>query len=48
MFLLTLPPEQRAEFSELARLLGLWMLFIDAPEHSRLRKPMNKGFPLPR
>jgi len=25
-------------------MLGLWMLFIDAPEHSRLRKLMNKGF----
>jgi cytochrome P450 len=42
--LLALPPEKRAEFSELARMLGLWMLFIDAPEHSRLRKLMNKGF----
>jgi len=44
MFALALAPEQRAEFTELARLLGLWMLFIDAPEHSRLRKLMNKGF----
>jgi hypothetical protein len=44
MFLLTLPPEQRLEFAELARLLGLWMLFIDAPEHTRLRKLMNRGF----
>jgi cytochrome P450 len=43
-FLLTLAPEQRAEFAELARLLGLWMLFIDAPEHTRLRKLMNLGF----
>lgn len=39
-----LPPERRAEFAELVRMLGLWMLFIDAPEHSRLRKLMNKGF----
>jgi len=42
--LLALPAERRAEFAELARMLGLWMLFIDAPEHSRLRKLMNKGF----
>lgn len=44
MFAMALPPEQREEFAELGRLLGLWMLFIDAPEHSRLRKLMNKGF----
>jgi cytochrome P450 len=25
-------------------MLTLWLLFIDAPEHSRLRKLMNKGF----
>jgi cytochrome P450 len=42
--LLPLPAERRGEFDELARLLSLWMLFIDAPEHSRLRKLMNKGF----
>jgi cytochrome P450 len=24
--------------------LSLWLLFIEAPEHSRLRKLMNKGF----
>jgi cytochrome P450 len=44
LLLLTLPPERRDEFEELARLLGQWMLFIDAPEHTRLRKLMNKGF----
>jgi cytochrome P450 len=43
-FLLALPEEQRPEFTELAHLLSLWMLFIDAPAHSRLRKLMNKGF----
>jgi len=42
--LLPLPVERRAEFKELARMLGLWMLLIDPPEHSRLRKLMNKGF----
>lgn len=25
-------------------MLGLWMLFIDPPEHTRLRRLMNKGF----
>jgi cytochrome P450 len=43
-FVLAIPTERRAEFAELAHLLGLWMLFIDAPAHSRLRKLMNKGF----
>ena len=32
------------EFAELARTFSLWMLFFDAPEHTRLRKLMNKGF----
>jgi cytochrome P450 len=41
---LALPPERRAEFGEFARMLTLWLLFIDAPEHSRLRKLMNRGF----
>jgi len=38
------PPEKQREFTELARTLSLWMLFFDAPEHTRLRKLMNKGF----
>jgi cytochrome P450 len=42
--LLAFPPETRAEFAPLSRMLGMWMLFLDAPEHSRLRKLMNKGF----
>jgi len=44
VFLQALPPERQAEFAELARMLGLGLLFLDAPEHSRLRKLMNKGF----
>jgi len=39
-----LPPSSRAEFSELARMLNLWLIFMDAPEHTRLRKLLNKGF----
>jgi cytochrome P450 len=38
------PAEKQKEFAELARTLGLWMLFFDAPAHTRLRKLMNKGF----
>ena len=39
-----LPRERQPEFGELVRMLGLWLLFLDTPEHSRLRKLMNKGF----
>jgi cytochrome P450 len=39
-----LPVDSQAEFSELARMLGLWLIFMDPPEHTRLRKLLNKGF----
>lgn len=39
-----LPPERQGDFAELSRMLAMWMLFLDAPEHTRLRKLMNKGF----
>jgi cytochrome P450 len=39
-----LPSRRQAEFAELAHMLGMGLLFLDAPEHSRLRKLMNKGF----
>jgi cytochrome P450 len=42
--LLPLPISRQAEFSELARMLSLWLIFMDPPEHSRLRKLLNKGF----
>ncbi len=42
--MMALPPEQRAEFAPLMRLMQSMMLFFDAPEHTRLRKLMNKGF----
>ena len=44
VLLRALPPEKQHEFAELARMMGLWLLFLDAPEHTRLRKLMNKGF----
>jgi len=37
-------PEQRAGFAPLAEMLRYWMLFLDPPQHSRLRKLMTKGF----
>jgi len=42
--LLALPLSRQAEFSELARMLSLWLIFMDPPEHTRLRKLLNKGF----
>jgi cytochrome P450 len=42
--LLPLPPSRQAEFSELARMFSLWLIFMDPPEHTRLRKLLNKGF----
>jgi len=41
---LPLPLNSQSEFSELARMLGLWLIFMDPPEHTRLRKLLNKGF----
>ena len=42
--LLPLPISRQPEFSELARMLSLWLIFMDPPEHTRLRKLLNKGF----
>jgi hypothetical protein len=42
--LLPLPLSRQAEFSELSRMLSLWLIFMDPPEHTRLRKLLNKGF----
>jgi cytochrome P450 len=42
--IMLLPVDRQAEFSELARMLGLWLIFMDPPEHTRLRKLLNKGF----
>ncbi|HTU32307.1 MAG TPA: cytochrome P450 [Candidatus Acidoferrum sp.] len=42
--ILPLPFERQSEFKELAHLFSLWMIFMDAPEHTRLRKLLNKGF----
>jgi len=42
--LLPLPLSRQSEFSELTRMLSLWLIFMDPPEHTRLRKLLNKGF----
>jgi cytochrome P450 len=42
--LLSLPLSRQSEFTELARMLSLWLIFMDPPEHTRLRKLLNKGF----
>lgn len=42
--LLTLPVGSQSEFTELTRMLSLWLIFMDPPEHTRLRKLLNKGF----
>ncbi len=42
--LLPLPLSRQGEFRELARMLSLWLIFMDPPEHTRLRKLLNKGF----
>lgn len=42
--LLSLPLSKQPEFSQLAHFLSLWLIFMDPPEHTRLRKLLNKGF----
>jgi cytochrome P450 len=36
--------EERAPFKGFIDHVGRWLLFLDAPAHTRLRKLMNKGF----
>jgi cytochrome P450 len=42
--LLPLPLSKQGEFGELARMFSMWLIFMDPPEHTRLRKLLNKGF----
>lgn len=43
-FLDMLRPEERGHFAELGSIFSQWLGFLDAPEHTRLRKLLNKGF----
>jgi cytochrome P450 len=39
-----LPSEVQAEFATFNQIFSRWMLFLDPPQHSRLRKLLNKEF----
>ena len=39
-----LPKEQQGQFDKLLTLHSRWMVFFDAPKHTRLRKLIAKGF----
>lgn len=39
-----LPRDVQGEFETFNRIFSRWMLFLDPPEHSRLRKLLNKEF----
>ena len=39
-----LPAEVQSEFATFNRIFSRWMLFLDPPHHSRLRKLLNKEF----
>ncbi|HEX5604198.1 MAG TPA: cytochrome P450, partial [Pyrinomonadaceae bacterium] len=39
-----LPSETQSEFETFNRIFSRWMLFLDPPEHSRIRKLLNKEF----
>ena len=39
-----LPSEVQGEFATFNRIFSKWMLFLDPPEHSRIRKLLNKEF----
>jgi hypothetical protein len=38
------PEEERVEFRDFINHAQRWLLFLDAPAHTRLRKLMNRGF----
>ena len=39
-----LPAEVQSEFATFNQIFSKWMLFLDPPQHSRLRKLLNKEF----
>lgn len=46
LFFADFPPEMQGEFAEFNRIFGMWLLSLEAEEHGRVRKLMNKGFKL--
>jgi cytochrome P450 len=44
MLMAQFSPETREEFTAFSRILAQWMVFLDSPQHSRLRRLMNQGF----
>lgn len=42
--LFSIPEEHRPTYAPLVKMLSQWLLLMDPPEHSRLRKLLNKGF----
>jgi len=42
--IVAVPEQERAPFKGFIDHVGRWLLFLDAPAHTRLRKFMNKGF----
>jgi cytochrome P450 len=42
--MVVVPDDERAEFADFIRHAQRWLLFLDAPAHTRLRKLMNRGF----
>lgn len=43
-FFKSLPPDQRAQLCELETSVSLWTVFLDPPDHTRLRRLLNRGF----
>ena len=43
-FFNALPAEQRAQLRELEASVSLWTVFLDPPDHTRLRRLLNRGF----
>jgi cytochrome P450 len=42
--MVAVPDQERAEFKDFIDHAQRWLLFLDAPAHTRLRKLMNRGF----
>jgi len=43
-FFAYLPPDKRQRVRDLEWSIGLWTVFLDPPDHTRLRKLMNRAF----